>query len=187
MAIATIQEAVDRGYISTYLAANDNSKGALFGPRKAAPGSPVSIQLISNALDWGNSGGAQTAQDLREMANYLVWLCGIYGQQAQAIIEGGGGGSVVPGGGGSGTLPFPYDWLVSGSASPVAPLSNGDSSVTLTTFIGFNVEFTRGGITQNTTDLGDGSSFYSWNRVTGLFSISPSAATGELFRIVPIG
>jgi hypothetical protein len=97
MAIQTIQEAVDRGYISTYLSANDNAKGNLFGRRIASPGSPVSIQLISTVLDWGNSGGAQTDQDLRSMANYLVWLCGMYGQQANAIIDGSsGGGTVIP-------------------------------------------------------------------------------------------
>lgn len=98
MAIATIQQAIDRGRVSTYLAANYNANGALFGAR-LAPNSPVTIALVTDALDWGNMGGAQSAQSLREVANYLVWLTGMFGQQAEAIISGGGGGSVIPGGG----------------------------------------------------------------------------------------
>lgn len=99
MAIATIPEAIARGYLSASYAGNDNSKGALFSPRIAAPGSIVTITMVTQALDWGNAGGAQTDADLREMANYLIWLIGMYGQQAQARIDStSGGGSVVPGG-----------------------------------------------------------------------------------------
>lgn len=222
MSIATFQEAIDRGRVSTYLSANDNAKGNLFGPKLAAPGSPVSIALITDALDWAanktttvvivpeirgtvvyngnNLSGLPGGTDLqsfvaddptlgvpitfgnfiiptgsitievlvaqivitmsaaaagygyllvangtdievtapigdgssingqvfgftwppssssssafsggdneitgiveskpaRLVANYLVWLCGMYGQQAQAILNGGGGGSVTP-------------------------------------------------------------------------------------------
>lgn len=107
MAIATISDAIARGYLSASYAGNDNSKGALFSPRIAAPGSIVTITMVTQALDWGNSGGAQSATDLREMANYLIWLIGMYGQQAQARIDStSGGGSVVPGGGGS-TFSYP--------------------------------------------------------------------------------
>lgn len=96
MAIATIQEVIDRGNVSIYLSGNDNAKGSLFSPRLAAPSSPVSIAIVTSALTWGFEGGAQTDQNVRAMANYLVWLCGMYGQQAQAILSGGGGGSVTP-------------------------------------------------------------------------------------------
>jgi len=107
MSIATIQETIDRGNVSIYLSGNDNAKGALFGPRKAAPGSMVTIAMITSALTWGYQGGAQTDQDLRSMANYLIWLIGMYGQQAQAILEGSGGGTVIPGGGSSGSSVYP--------------------------------------------------------------------------------
>lgn len=99
MAIATIQETIDRGNVSIYLSANDNSKGLLFGHRKASPISPVTIAMVTDALTWGRDGGAQTDEELRNMANYLVWLTGKYGQQAQAILDGEGGGTVVPSGG----------------------------------------------------------------------------------------
>jgi len=96
MANPTISETIQYGDISTYLIGNDNSAGNLFGKRLSAPGSMVSVAMITDALRWGNDGGAQTAQDLRAMANYLIWLIGMYGQQAQSILQGGGGGSVIP-------------------------------------------------------------------------------------------
>lgn len=106
MAITTIPQAIERGYLSVSLVGNANAKGALFGGKIAAPGSQRTIQMISDALSWGYDGGAQTEQDLRQMANYLVWLIGVYGLEAAVMIDGGGGGSVVPGGGGGSAI-FP--------------------------------------------------------------------------------
>jgi hypothetical protein len=107
MAIATIQEAIDRGNLSTSLATVDNERGSLFSPRLSSPASPRTILMVTDALTWGRDGGAQTDQSLREVANYLIWLCGMYGQQAQFILDSGSsGGSVVPGGSTSGDL-FP--------------------------------------------------------------------------------
>lgn len=112
MAIATIQQAIDRGEVSVYLSANDNSKGLMWGHRVASPISMITIAMVTDALAWGNEGGAQSATDLRQMANYLVWLTGMYGQQAEAILDGSGGGSVVPGGGSS---QFRYPLRVTGA------------------------------------------------------------------------
>lgn len=95
MAIVTTDEAILRGGISVYLAANDNSAGALFGSRLSSPLSSLTIAMVTDALMWGNFVG-QNAINLRELTNYLVWLEGVYGMQAQAIINGGGGGSVTP-------------------------------------------------------------------------------------------
>jgi len=98
MAIATTAQAIAQGQIAMYLIGNDNAAGNLFGPRLSAPGSMVSIAMITDALDWGNSGGAQSAADIRSMANYLIWLMGGFGQEAQRISQLQGGGAVVPGG-----------------------------------------------------------------------------------------
>lgn len=98
MAIATTDEAIARGDISIYLAANDNAIGAIFGARIASPLSSLTIAMVTDALRWGNYSG-QNAITLRELTNYLIWLIGMYGQQAQTIISGGGGGSIIPGGG----------------------------------------------------------------------------------------
>lgn len=114
MAIPTIAQTIVRGQISGYLAGNDNSLGVLFGARKAAPGSILTITMVTYGLMWGYQGGAQTDKSLREVANYLIWLCGQYGNQAQNISQGAGGGSVVPGGGGSGGASI-YPFIITSS------------------------------------------------------------------------
>ncbi len=106
MAIPTTAQIIERGWVSAYLIGNNNSLGALYGARIAAPGSMLTITMVTYGLMWGYSGGAQTSADLKNVGNYLIWLCGIFGQQAQGIIDGGGGGSVIPGGGTTNIYPF---------------------------------------------------------------------------------
>ncbi len=179
--ILTIEETIEVGNVSIYLAANDNSKGSLFGPRLAAPGSPVTIAMVTDALTWGYNGGAQSSEDVRSMANYLIWLCGMYGQQAQYILLVGGGGSitpinppVIP------PAPLPYQFFVSGSSFIIT----GQNSKTITDFIGYNLLFSRGGIPQST--IATEPSWYFWTKETGEFFISPAAVVGELFQIYAI-
>lgn len=106
-ALPTISETENIGDISTYLSGNNNAKGSLFGPRLGTPVSPVLIAMVTDALRWGNDGGAEDAISLRGTANYLIWLCGRYALQARNILGiTSGGGSVTPGGGGSGNA-FP--------------------------------------------------------------------------------
>jgi hypothetical protein len=164
-----------------YLSANYTSKQALFGGSVIRPTPPVQIGFVTDALDWGYAGGAQTAASLRSTANYLYWLCGMFQLQAQNIISGSGGGSVSPNPP-SGTLPNPFDYEVTGSSTPLA---NGESSVVLTTFIGYNIAFNRSNIPQSVVNTG--ASYYSWNRVTGAFQCFPAAVSGEIFQIIPIG
>jgi len=186
--ILSIAEIIELGRASTYLSANYVSKQGLFGGSVIKPVLPVQIAFVTDALDWGNSGGAQTDASLRSTANYAYWLFGKFQLQAQQIIDGDGGGSVTPTPAG-GTLPYPLDWEITANSSP---LKEGDLSATLTNFIGYNIQFTRTGITQYTTAPSDGeSTYYSWNRVTGLFTLladtSPfgAAQLTERFRILP--
>lgn len=180
MSIPSVAQTITRGKISAYLAGNDNSEGTLFGSRKASPGSIITITMVTNALSWGYDGGAQTAASLRSTANYLIWLCGQYGNEAEYISQGAGGGSVIPGGG---SLLTPLDWVVGASSEPLA---TGETTCTLTDFIGYEVNFTRGGLPQYTTDPGDGSTYYSWSKATGIFTLlgtNPGAVLDEPMRI----
>jgi hypothetical protein len=179
--ILSISEIIEIGRASTYLSANYVSKQALFGGTVIKPTPPVQIAFVTDALDWGNSGGAQTEASLRSTANYLYWLCGLFQLQAQRIISGAGGGSVSPTPSG-GALPNPYDFEVTVDSEPLA---DGEGSVTLSAFIGYNIAFNRGQVPQSTVDVGG--SYYSWNRTTGLFTCTPTAVLGELFQIIPIG
>lgn len=174
----SISDIILIGEYSTSLAGNYNSKGALFGGALSSPKSPVLIQMVTNALDWGNAGGAQTSVSLRGVANYLVWLCGKFGLTAKNSI-GIGGGTVIP------ILPGALsasriDFTVSASSSPMAA---GDTTCTLSDFIGYNLDFVRGGISQST--LGTEASYFSFNRSTGAFVCFPALVTGEIIALIP--
>lgn len=135
---------------------------------------------------------------LEAPARYLYELEQKYAFRAARIVDGGGGGQVVPvTPSGTGSNINDLDWLVESTASGLSPLKDGDIAVTLDgtggmpDLRGFNIDFYRGGVTQNTTPLGDGSSYYYWNKITGLFQLLGAAPTngaaqlGELFRISP--
>lgn len=110
MSIATIPQAISRGDLSTSLAVIDNERGALFGPRISAPASPRTILMVTDALRWGYNDGDSPYTDAsnREVANYLIWLCGKYGREAEFILDNTtGGGSVSPSGGNTDNGLFP--------------------------------------------------------------------------------
>lgn len=94
--LPTIQQVIDRGYASISLAANYNANRKLWVGQSLTPVSPLTILLVTEALQWGYEGGAQTEQSLRSTSNYLIWLTGMFGNQAAELIAGGGGGSITP-------------------------------------------------------------------------------------------
>lgn len=176
-ALPTIAETIAIGEVSIYLSGNDNASGVLWGKRLNSPYSPVQIATCTDALLWQFEGDS-TDETLRGVANYLIWMCGKYGLQSQYIITGSGGGSVNPAGS---TRPQPLDFIVSGTS----PIPTGTSSISIPQFAGWNVDFVRGGIEQNTTDVGDGSSYFGWNRTTAVFTCSPALQASELVRLTP--
>lgn len=161
--------------VAQYLATIDINKRGLYG-------GGVDLQLPEKIRNIGVSieriyNDDPTDTTLTATANYLYALCGKYGMQAQAVT--GIAGSVA------GIIsnvqsPLPLDFEVTASSV----IADGNNTVTFTAFIGCNIEFTRGGITQNTTSIGG--SYYTWNKVTGEFFCYPNASLTELFRIVPV-
>ncbi len=189
--LLSIEDIVEIGDVSGPLSALYTTKKALFNSSVIKPKPPIQITIITDALRWANEGGAETAANQRLVANYLYWMCGLFQLEAQNIISGPGGGSVVPTPSG-GSLPNPYDWEVGVGTSP---METGDTTVTLDgtngtqDFRGYNIEFVRNNVPQYTTPPVDGfSTYYSWNRVTGVFAVLNGAAQPtEQFRITPIG
>jgi len=104
-------------------------------------------------------------------------MCGKFQIEAQFIIQGVGGGivSVLD----PFATPNPLEFEVNGSSI----IADGGSSATLTGFIGYNILFMRNNVPQSTVD--NGGSYFSWNKSSGLFTISQAAYTGELFQIYP--
>lgn len=128
-----------------------------------------------------------TSNETFNIGQWVLALCGIYLFEAQQAT--GGGGSISPVTPPATTVPNPYDWVVSGSSFP---LSTGQSSITFDgtggtqDLRGYNMEFTRGNLTQNTVDPANGGTWYGWNRVTGLFQLFNGVANnGEPMRILP--
>jgi hypothetical protein len=165
--------------VCQYLAQNAISKGTLFPNNPFDKDLPQKIYVENDSLRYLYDSDPTNIY-LDEVANYVWALC-VYTSKAYNIYASGNGGTIVPIVPGT-HLPLPYDFEVNTSTSFII---NGVSSTTITAFIGYNIEFVRGGITQNTTDTGG--SYYTWDRDTGLFVTFPSATTSELFRISPIG
>ena len=109
--------------------------------------------------------------------NYLMALCGLYGLEAQEVTA--SGGTVAPSATSTAPLPLQFEVAASGTT-----FIDGQGSATLATFAGYNLLFSRNGIPQST--VSSQPSYYSWNRSTGLLTISPSAILGELFQIYPV-
>jgi len=196
--ILSIPDIIEISDVSVGLSLNYTSKKTLWGGSIIPPPiPPIQIAIIADALRWGYEGGAQSAQELRNEGNYLWWMLGMFQLQAQQIIgNGSGGGSVIPTPSG-GVLPNDIDWMVGLTASGIAPLADQEGFVTLNgtngmpDLRGFKINFFREGATQQTTPKGDGSTYYYWNRVTGLFQLlggppaNGAAQLTELMRISP--
>ncbi len=152
----------------------------------------IKLYVERKTVEWYNNQSTQDADILYTISNFLFSLEGVYGLQAQ-FIDGGSGGQVVPITPSTTDIPDDIDWEVGATADGDSPLANGQSSVTLNgtagmpDLRGYNIDFFRGGITQNTTPAPDGvSTYYSWNRDTGLLQLyNGLASTGELMRISP--
>lgn len=173
----TVAQIMDIWPIAQYLAANDiqnrrNNSGAV------DVSLPQKIYSIGTAVQRIYDEDP-TDSTLPQTARYLYALCGKYGLQASVVAQTSGTISTItplPS-----TLPLPLDWVVGASTSPLA---TGDSSATLAAFIGYNIDFFRGGISQYTTDPGNGGTFYTWDRATGLFTLNNGdAGEGEQMRI----
>lgn len=171
----TTQQILNIASISEYLSAVDIKKRGLNGG-----GVPVDLpekiyRIRKSIAYWYDLDPTDTT--LVSTGNYLLALCGLYGLQAQEIVT--SAGTVVPSS--STSAPLPLQFIVAASGTTFI---DGQISVTLPTFIGYNLLFTRGGVAQST--VSSEPSFYSWSRSTGLLTISPQAFTGELFQIYPV-
>lgn len=172
----TVAQIISIAKVSQYLCAVDIEKSGLF-----ADGTDINLprKLYSTRKDIEYQYTLDPSnEDIAPTAAYLYALCGKYGLYAQAIIldPGTTGGTV------SRTAPLPYQFTVDASTSFII---DGQSSKTITAFIGYNLIFVRNGATQNTTNDGSGA-YYSWIKATGSFVMYPAATTSEILGLFPI-
>jgi hypothetical protein len=149
--------------------------GALMNGRNLDAATDLSLIVSTTSFSGGVTSYTNTSA--RGVANYLYWLCGQFALEGQYIITGVGGGSVVPIN--PSATPTPLDFEVTASSF----ISEGQSSVSIPNFIGYNLLFVRNNVPQSIVDLGG--SYFSWNKTTGIFTCYPAAAAGELFQLYP--
>ncbi len=112
--------------------------------------------------------------------NYLLALCGIYLFQAQTIT--GGGGSITPVT--PSVAPDPYDFDVDASTSFI--LAGATTKTLPSAWVGFNILFVRGHITQSKVD-NTVDTCYAWDKANAILTlINGAAQLGENFQIFPI-
>ena len=174
----TVARILQLAPVASYLANSRAAKGGLFGPA-LDPRLGILIFMVHKILKkiYDLDPTYQATQQ-RVVADYLYELIIKYAFRSAAIVDGNNGGQIAPATGL--VIVQPYDFEVTDDSF----ISTGESSIIITRFIGLNVNFRRNGVSQNTTNIGTGS-YYSWNSVTGLFTIFDVATAGELFRIEP--
>lgn len=120
-----------------------------------------------------------SSDNLFLIGNYLLALCGVYLFQAQATTIGGGTITPIT----PSDSPDPYDFDVSASSFIITGAS---SKVFPAAWVGFNILFVRGHITQSVVDNGVDTA-YSWDRGTATLTLLNGAAqVGENLQFFPI-
>jgi hypothetical protein len=116
---------------------------------------------------------------LQSTTNYLYAMCGRFALAAQSVLQIAG---TIAGTSGAAGSPDPYQFTVAASGTF---LIDGQSSKTITAFIGYNLLYVRGAITQYEVNDGSGS-YYSWVKGTGSFTTYPAVVTSEIIGLFPI-
>lgn len=176
MAALTVLEKITIAKISEFLCAIAIRKGGLYGDGIPLD-LPEKIYAVRKTIEYLYD---QDPNDTSLVAtsNYLYSLCR-FNLQAQGIM----GDAGIIAGIIARTSPNPYQFFVTSSSTP---LQDGQSTVTLTSFIGYNLIFNRNWIPQGSVDPANGGSWYSWSRTTGILTVVPAVVTTEFIQLFPI-
>lgn len=180
MSVYTTQEIINIAKISQYLATAKIAKKGLWGGGEDLR-LPRLLYSIRKSVE-NDYNLNQSDSSLYQTATYLYGLCAPYNQKAIAILNNGNGGQISPIA--PPTTISPLEFIVTDSS--VIP--SGSSSIMLNTFPydfrNYNLIFARNNSQQTMVD--NGSTYYTWNKVTGLFQCIGLAVDGELFSITPV-
>lgn len=186
----TVLEIIQIAEVSQYLSDKSIARNMLYGkgidlmlPRK--------IYCLTKNTQYrydqeGIVGGNTPSEELISVSNKLYSLCGAFTFEAQAILNGSSGGGVVTPSNPSGTIPSPIEFYVSLS-SLIAIGGNTlllDGTLGNPDWKGYNMIFNRNN--QPQAMISDGSStYFTWDKVTGLFTCFGNANEDELFSLNP--
>jgi hypothetical protein len=173
----TVAQKLNIASISEYIITNAIAKGGLYAGGIDLD-LPQKIYNIRTTIQYLYE--ADPSDDsLQATTNYLYAMCGKFGLAAQAVLQIAG---TIAGTSGAAAAPNPYQFTVAASGTF---LVDGDTSKTITAFIGYNLLYIRNGITQYTVNDGSGS-YYSWTKATGSFTTTPAVATTEIIGLFAV-
>lgn len=187
----TTQQQIYVGRVSAILISNKIASGSREGGMIDKRW-PHLIYAVTEALQELYDLEPSNTTDLYIIGDYLISIS-FEQSRAQALLAIAGDGGVTTDTANDRPLPNPYDWRVGTIVTSDAPLKSGDTTVTLDgtngtrDFRGYNIEFYRGGQPDYTTNPSDGSVYYSWNRILGIFTLlNGGAQLDEPMRISPV-
>lgn len=176
MPVYTYQQIINIAKVSQYLVANARRKGGLYGGSISTT-QERKIYMVRKNVEWlydlDNNDSTLPAT-----TKLLYALCAPFNQEAAIIAQAGGGGSVSPIN--PSTTPDRLDFVVSDTSF----IATGESSKVITAFKGFNIVFARNG--SNESEVDNGGTYFTWQRISGLFTIFGMANEGETFSIIPV-
>lgn len=176
MAALTIPEKIDVANASAIYASNELSGGNLNGGYNDQQW-PILIYAVRQGVEWLYELDP-THEYLNVMSNYLIAICKWASKAELAIVGGGSTPSII-----NPAAPEPLDFIVAASGTPII---DGQTTVTISQFIGYNIDLFIDNFVLYTTNPGDGSTYYSWNRLTGqLVIIDGTPYTGQRIRVNP--
>jgi hypothetical protein len=138
----------------------------------------MKLYVERKSVAWYNGQATIDADYLYKVSNWLWALTFPYGLRAQ-YIDGGSGGQVtpiVPSG-----RPNQLNFTVDASTTP---LIDGQTSVVLPQFIGYNLVLDKNG--QPMTQISTAPIYYTWVKATGTLTLNQAAVTGDEFQITPV-
>jgi hypothetical protein len=176
MAVYSIQQIINIAKISQYIAVSEVLKNGLWGGGEDLKlGRKLYVIRKSIEDDYISNPSDPT---LYTTSAYLYALCAPYSQKAIEILNAGGGGSISPITPSQRPLPLYFN------VSDTTPIPTGGNTVTLTQFKGWNIVFSRGGITQ-TQVVDHNNQYFLWNPITAVLFIYGNATEGEGMTITP--
>lgn len=140
----------------------------------------IKLYVERKTVEWYNRQATIDNNILYTISNWLFALEGVWGLQAQ-FLDGGSGGSVTPVSPSSTSRPEQLNFTVAASGTPFI---DGQTSVTFSNFIGYNLVIDKDG--QPMTQISTAPIYYTWNRVTGVLTLNQAAITGNEFQITPV-
>ena len=173
----TVAQKLNIASICEYIISNAIAKGGLYG-------SGIDLQLPTKIYNIRTTIQYLYELDpsddsLQSTTNYLYAMCGKFGLAAQAVLQIAG---TIAGTSGGASTPNPYRFIVDAGTTFMI---DGQSSKTITAFIGYNLIYVRGGIDQSTQNDGSGS-YFSWVKATGSFTTYPALATSENIQLIAV-